>query len=248
MQSSNEFSRQIKSAQNQVEENVEDEFIKNLQQQIAYMELELKLLKEKELEQKQSVSQIDKFFNDGVPLNENILALKNQYNHNKKQMEAKIDDINDLRIAEAKYAADLKNKYERNSSNLKAIDEAMIKKEKEFSAHMGEMRYAYLNEKHRRHQYEKEFKRLQQLFKIKNDGNLKMTRNLERDAISAQNEEEKRKYERQKTKENLVDDDKSIKKLEDQVDKLRVEALLHPEITLLNNENEQLRSRIYKVQ
>jgi hypothetical protein len=111
--SSSEFTKHLKGLQQQAEENIEDEYIKNLQQQIAYMELELKLLKEKEIEAKESVSQIDKFFNDGVPLNENILALKNQYNHVKKELENKLDDLNDKRLHEVRVSVELKNLYER---------------------------------------------------------------------------------------------------------------------------------------
>jgi len=49
VKNSNDFSRHLQSLQKQTQQdpNIEDEYIKNLQQQIAYMELELKLLKEK---------------------------------------------------------------------------------------------------------------------------------------------------------------------------------------------------------
>lgn len=246
IQSSNDFSKHLKNIQQQADENIEDEFIKNLQQQIAYQELELKLLKEKELEQKQSVSQIDKFFNDGVPLNENILALKNQYSHIKKQLENRIDEVNEKRMEEMKLSADLKNQYERHSATLKIIIDAMEKKEKEFSVGIKELRFAYLNERHRRTSAEKEFRRVQSLLKEKNDENLKMTRDLERDAILVEHRQEVLKQARTKTKNDLQSKDEWITSLQNDVEKKRAAAAFNPEIQMLENENLDLQSRILR--
>lgn len=237
MRSTNEFNKHLKNLQHQADENIEDEYIKNLQQQIAYQELELKLLKEKELEQKQSVSQIDKFFNDGVPLNENILALKNQYNHIKKTMENKMDDLNDHRVIELKIAADLKIQYERNNANLKTIIEALDKKEKDFSANMSELRMAYLNEKHRREEHDRELKRLQQLLKGKNTENLQMARDLERENFLVVHRAEDLKNKRLKTAEALQEKEKWLNELQEDVEKKKGQAKFNPEVTILRNEN-----------
>jgi hypothetical protein len=52
---------------------VQDEFIKNLQQQLYFMELEIKLLKEKENE-RESLTGLE--LTDGQPLNENMIQFK----------------------------------------------------------------------------------------------------------------------------------------------------------------------------
>jgi len=84
------FKKNIKQIQNKAaDENIEEEYIYGLQDEIKLLEYELKLLKDKDLEQQASLSQLDKFFNDGVPLNENILAMKNQYNIIKHEAEGK---------------------------------------------------------------------------------------------------------------------------------------------------------------
>jgi chromosome segregation ATPase len=246
MQSSNEFSRQIKNAQSHAGEDIEDEYIKNLQQQIAYMELELKLLKEKELEQKQSVSQIDKFFNDGVPLNENILALKNQYQHGKKQFENRIDELNELRMEEMKQSADLKNNYERSHAALKTIIEALDKKEKEYTGQIGQGRMAYLNERHRRVQFEKDFRLLQHTIKNVNDQNLKMTRDLERESVLVHHKDEMLKSKRQKTKDDMKAKEDWIVSLSRDVEKKRTAATFNPEVTMLENENLDLSSKVIR--
>ena len=85
------FKKNVKNIQNKVsDENIEEEYINGLQDEIKLLEYELKLLKDKDLEQQASLSQLDKFFNDGVPLNENILAMKNQYNIIKHDAEGKL--------------------------------------------------------------------------------------------------------------------------------------------------------------
>jgi hypothetical protein len=52
---------------------VQDEFIKNLQQQLYFMELEIKLLKEREVE-RDSLTGLE--LTDGQPLNENMIQFK----------------------------------------------------------------------------------------------------------------------------------------------------------------------------
>lgn len=54
--------------------------MKGLQDEIHYLEMELKLLKEKEIAKHSQVDQLETFFGDGVAINENILALKNGFN------------------------------------------------------------------------------------------------------------------------------------------------------------------------
>jgi len=55
---------------------VQDEFIKNLQQQLYFMELEIKLLKERENE-RDSLTGLE--LTDGQPLNENMIQFKAKY-------------------------------------------------------------------------------------------------------------------------------------------------------------------------
>ena len=52
--------------------------------------MELKLLKEKDLAKHGQIDQLQKFFGDGIPINENILAIKNGFNNYKVSQEKKI--------------------------------------------------------------------------------------------------------------------------------------------------------------
>jgi len=73
-------------------------FIDNLQKQISTMEVQIKLLKEREVDQKNQASGYETLLRDGIPLNEHFLALKNKYNNEegelKKRAKMMLDDIN----------------------------------------------------------------------------------------------------------------------------------------------------------
>ena len=56
-----------------------------LQRQVAIMETEIKLLKDREVEQKNKVSGFETLLADKIPLNEHFLALKNKYNKEKDE-------------------------------------------------------------------------------------------------------------------------------------------------------------------
>jgi len=75
-----------KQADNQTAKNLEEEYILNLQKQIMLMETEIKLLKDREVDQKNKASGYETLLRDGIPLNEHFLALKNKYNNEKDEL------------------------------------------------------------------------------------------------------------------------------------------------------------------
>mmetsp|Transcript_2634 Transcript_2634/g.2272 ORF Transcript_2634/g.2272 Transcript_2634/m.2272 type:complete len:80 (-) Transcript_2634:1012-1251(-) len=79
-------------------------------------------------------------------------------------MENKIDELNELRMAEMKQAADLKSQYQKNNARLKDITEEITVKEQEYVKQMAELRYTYLNERHQRIELEKELKEIESQF------------------------------------------------------------------------------------
>ena len=75
----------------------------NLQKQIATMETEIKMLKDREVDQKNQASGYETLLRDGIPLNEHFLALKNKFNNEQndlknevKSKEAEIENILNL--------------------------------------------------------------------------------------------------------------------------------------------------------
>ena len=71
-----------------------------MQKQIATMETEIKMLKDREVDQKNQASGYETLLRDGIPLNEHFLALKNKFNNEQndlknevKSKEAEIENI-----------------------------------------------------------------------------------------------------------------------------------------------------------
>ncbi len=85
------FTSKIQKIKNRPKnDSLEQEYVKGLQDEIHYLEMELKLLKEKQIAKHSQVDQLETFFGDGIPINQNILALKNGFNNYKSQMDKKI--------------------------------------------------------------------------------------------------------------------------------------------------------------
>lgn len=74
---------------------LEDEYILNLQKQICLMEHEIKLLKDREVDQKNKASGYETLLRDGIPLNEHFLALKNKFNNEQDLLKKGIEVMDD---------------------------------------------------------------------------------------------------------------------------------------------------------
>ena len=59
------------------------------------MEHEIKLLKDREVDQKNKASGYETLLRDGIPLNEHFLALKNKFNNEKDELEKHAKSLED---------------------------------------------------------------------------------------------------------------------------------------------------------
>ena len=71
-------------------DELETDIIFNLQQQVAIMETEIKLLKDQEVDQKNKASGYETLLRDGIPLNEHFLALKNKFNNEQSDLKKSV--------------------------------------------------------------------------------------------------------------------------------------------------------------
>ena len=71
----------------------DDEYISGLQRQVYYLELEMKLMKDREAKTKNKVGGYEVLFRNGVPLNENFLALKTKYTNERDHFENVINAL-----------------------------------------------------------------------------------------------------------------------------------------------------------
>jgi hypothetical protein len=76
--------------ENKMAKGLEEEYILNMQKQIVLMEHEIKLLKDREVDQKNKASGYETLLRDGIPLNEHFLALKNKFNNEKDVLEKQV--------------------------------------------------------------------------------------------------------------------------------------------------------------
>ena len=95
----------------------EDDYIASLQKQVYYLELEMKLMKDRELDTKNKVGGYEVLFRDGVPLNENFLALKTKYKNERDQFEKMILDLNNNIDNTKKENENLNNQIEQTNKN-----------------------------------------------------------------------------------------------------------------------------------
>eukprot|EP00826_Nyctotherus_ovalis_P033233 TRINITY_DN2682_c0_g1_i6.p1 TRINITY_DN2682_c0_g1~~TRINITY_DN2682_c0_g1_i6.p1 ORF type:complete len:188 (+),score=37.84 TRINITY_DN2682_c0_g1_i6:620-1183(+) len=116
---------------------LDEEFIHNLHQHIYYLEMQLKLLKDKDIESKKGG--LNALFRDGIPLNENFLALKNRY---KKEHQDLDTQVIDLEREIAKFSSS-------NSDAAKKIE--MIQEECEQLNKLTDKQSKLLNDKERRY-------------------------------------------------------------------------------------------------
>ena len=95
------------------------------------METELKLLKEREVDQKNKASGYETLLADGIPLNEHFLALKNKYNNEEDSVKKTVESMKEENKRENKNNTLLEHKIgilrvEKTSRQ----DEYVMRKEK----------------------------------------------------------------------------------------------------------------------
>ena len=95
----------------------EDDYISSLQKQVYYLELEMKLMKDRELDTKNKIGGYEVLFRDGVPLNENFLALKTKYKNERDSFEKIILDLNTTIDNTNKENENLHNQIEQTNKN-----------------------------------------------------------------------------------------------------------------------------------
>ena len=111
----------------------EDDYIASLQKQVYYLELEMKLMKDRELDTKNKVGGYEILFRDGVPLNENFLALKTKYKNERKKKKKKILNLTTNIDNTTKENERLNNDIENTNKNYHDLLEKIALTEEEMN-------------------------------------------------------------------------------------------------------------------
>ena len=128
-----------KGAQSEMAKGLEEEYILNLQRQTVLLEQEIKLLKDREVDQKNKASGFETLLRDGIPLNEHFLALKNKFNNERDFLSKSIEVMEEeIQMEENKnkqrnHKIDiLRREFDELSVKQKNLKEMQASKLKEF--------------------------------------------------------------------------------------------------------------------
>ena len=199
---------------------LEEEYILNLQKQIALMEQELKLLKEREIEQNKSAAGYEVLLKDGIPVNEHFIALKNKYNIEKEDWEKKLNNFDEDNKSEIKNNREKTHKIEILNHEFEVISDRYNYFKKETTVRIEDLESKIFNEKNT----------LAKLKKERDEINSKLieleTENAQLDRLIARNKMfNKKPDELKRRKEENDKRDKRMRELNEHVARLDLELL-----------------------
>ena len=184
-------------------QKLDDEFIHNLHQHIYYLEMQLKLLKDKDIESKKGG--LDALFRDGIPLNEHFLALKNRYKKEKKELEEQtvavekqIADTSMNNVSVARKIEMITEEYEQLTKQTDSTSQLKYNKEREFRGKLFDENRQAMDLKER---LDKKAKELSQL----KSSNAYMLRIQEKNKMFGENKEEKDLLEAERKNNEMIE-------------------------------------------
>lgn len=95
-------------------------------------------MKDKELLEREGVNELDNFLKDEIPINENILAMKNKYNATKDKLEKQLSNLNVQKVEASDLLNTQKNQIERLHEIIGAHRAEKDGRRKEFKTKLGE--------------------------------------------------------------------------------------------------------------
>jgi len=193
---------------------LEDEYILNLQKQIALMEQELKLLKEREIEQTKSAAGYEVLLKDGIPVNEHFIALKNKYNVEKDNWEKKLANMDEDNKTELKNNKEKQHKIEILNHEFEVINDRYTYFKKETTARIEDLESKIFDETNTIAHLRKELDELNsKLIELE-------TQNAQLERLIARNKMFNKKADELKKRKEITDKhDKKMRELNEEVAK-----------------------------
>jgi hypothetical protein len=135
---------------------LEDEYILNLQKQIALMEQELKLLKEREAEQNKNANVYKVLLQEGIPVNADFIALKEKFGDQKESWENKLRNQSADNKAEIKGNKEKQHRIEILNHEFEVISDRYNYFKKETDARIEDLEHKIYTELNTIDKYTKE--------------------------------------------------------------------------------------------
>ena len=232
--------------QEQKRKEKHEKYVKTLNQETMKLERELDFMKERDRDNEQGILQMDKFFSDGVPINNNILTMKSQYQQFRETGEKEIEVL-ELRKGEM-----LKDIDELVSDNnilkmqLMELEGEITEKKDGYKIKAEELQGKLFEEKKQKAMQQIDFDREYASFKEISDKNALLARGLQKNKLLEIQIKEQGANKLKSIEEILTQKSEMINKLETELEATSNRMALDLDKKQLERENMQLEERLLK--
>ena len=197
-----------------------DLYVNSLKQEIDKLDHELNYLKDKDMEHTQGITQMDKFFSDGVPINNNILALKSQYQTFNEAGQREMAMLEDKKMEELKRIEDIRADNEQIRYRVDEVRRDLNEYQAVSNHRAEEMKGLIAETKKYKEIQEEQIEQIYNEFKSLNDENMTIQRNVQRLKALGPQMEEQEKQKLKALQALSVQKDEQVTALEDKVQDL----------------------------
>ncbi|EAR97037.2 hypothetical protein TTHERM_00196280 (macronuclear) [Tetrahymena thermophila SB210] len=227
-----------------LEQNIEEQYINGLQNEIKLLEYELKLLKDKETEEQTNFTSFFKYFNDGVPINDNIIAMKNVYSstqrHLSETLTAHQTEVDEILIENQAIEEETKEYEER----FQELQEIITKKEEAYVKEYAKYENMFFDEMYLYKECEPDQKELQKKTRYYQGEIMIFNRNRDKEALIAGRKEIMDQQALEKLRRQVINIEESILERKKEMDDRMNTDVLEHETLFLEEQNELLKKRI----
>lgn len=199
---------------------IEDEYIENLQQQIHFMELELKLLKQKQEEEEKSGG-VAGLFVDEKTTGQHLTQLKEKYQKMRKELDKRVSDLAQQKNEVQGAALVLNQQLGQLTQQFRKLEE-----EKNEAASQGDQMLARLESEYKKKAYERSTLELQ-LQAVHNSFEDEQRTNLGLKAQTQTKETEDKLFQ-ENLKNRIEQQQKLMEKLRNSLDTIAAETVPSP--------------------
>ena len=226
----------------------EDEYIASLQKQVYYLELEMKLMKDRELETKNKVGGYEVLFRDGVPLNEHFLALKTKYTNEKEHFENNINGLMTIINNTDNENQNLQLQIERTNKSYYDIIQHYSQSNSDFGGKIFDINGKLFNEINTITSLNDDKNKLSKdLFKFTSE-NVHHNRTIEKNNLFKEDMDEKNEKIKKHNEEKFSEIDRLTERSVLELDALERKLMNNSRLKKLEDENMELLSKITKLE
>ena len=225
----------------------EDDYIASLQKQVYYLELEMKLMKDRELDTKNKVGGYEVLFRDGVPLNENFLALKTKYKNERDVYEKKIYDLTTNIDNTTKENENLNNQIEQTNKNYFDLLQKLAQTEQDMNNMIFDTKQKLYTTVNSLSNLNEDKNNLDKSLYRFDQENIQHNRVIEKKNMFYEDPTEKNEITKKDAEERLADVNRLVERSLLELDALEKKMAGNKKFKLLENENLNLLQQITKL-